>query len=285
MASDGSAEQRVVGLPGQGGISPNISIGAQDKNSIVQIVFRVDPNILEWAVKTMADSHVEMDKNGGAHIVPNTDVFRCPYIKYGAEGKVEWECGRVKMRSPMLPPQAYLICVGDGKDKTHPATSTEPQGHHPILTTLGQEYLIGSLEGFLNTNFSSANFASSDSDVTNKLSLDMRLRLMGWADGVETLAAIIGNPSYTTQETKDRLIEVFTTPFMTKFITTLGWNIYSNASKGKGASAVNTVATNRVAVEATANTAMSYAYPDSVGAAQKKGLMSQLLSSLGFNKD
>ncbi len=252
---------------------PNVQVSNQDKDSIVKIVFRVDPEILEWAVKTMGDSHIEIDKNSGApQIVPNTNSFRCP------------KCDKVKMKSAMLPPQAYMLCSGVEGNR-HEATATEPEHFDPICTAAGIDYLLGSIAGSMNTNFSSANFASSDADTKNGMSLDMRLRLMGWADGVETLATLIGNSNYLTQRAMDNLEQVFTIPFMTKIITTLGWNIYANAAKGKGVGAVNTVATNRIAVEATANTAMRYDYPDSVGAAQKKGLMSQLLSSLGFNKE
>jgi hypothetical protein len=255
--------------------TPNVNITETSKDSIIKVIFQVDPSIVEWAVKTFYDSHLEINQdNGEPMMVINATIYQCP------------ACHTQKLKEKEMLPRMYQFCNGQ-KDNPHQSTRTTPIDFNPITTEIGLQYILGTIAGSINTNFSSANFSASDADVASKMSLDNRLRMYGWSVSTICMATLLGNQSVYIQPSildNWQTVKVFNAAFLANVISTLGMNIYANATKGKNASAVNAMATNRLAVESSSSSNIGYRYPDNIAVAEKKSISDQLLNGLGLGK-
>lgn len=222
--------------------SPSINIGDTNKESIIKVVFNLDPHVVDWILNTFYDSHLEaLEEKQMPVSVPNAEVYRCP------------KCNIDKKRE-LGPIKQYLFCSGTELSK-HDKMYTVPVDWKPILSQAGLYYILGQVNASMNTNIATANFGKSENDVKNHASLEDRLKYNAFYLAFTMLSVIeSGYKLYCSKwiDIEKKLHVVFSIGFDTNFLIHMTNNILSNFTKGKNMETLGKVLENKVSTETSA---------------------------------
>ncbi len=272
--TDGSTPSNANSLQLQ---SPTLNITEASREGLINVIFRLDPKIVDWVFNTFYDSHIE---NRGTEDKPildgvaNSNFYKCPI------------CEDLKNKDSSLLAQSYMICSGT-LEKPHKSTYTQPVDWRPILKKAGLRYVLGQVNSALNTNIATGNFAGSDNDIKQKVSLEGRLRYLAWYQSYSMLAVVVGFPSLYVSDwvvDKRQLHSIFSMGFCTNFIIDMSNNILATMTKGKGMATVSKVLETKVSTEAQTHHEIDYQYPQGFAIAQKKSLSDRLGNIFNFNQ-
>ena len=226
-----------------------ITINNESRESITNVLFQLDPELLDSIARTFYDSHIEVE-NGRPQIVANARIYKCPV------------CGERYDKNLYA---FYAICEGTPEHK-HERVATEPEDWHPMLTATGFNFIIGAIKWSVNSNLATGNYGEMRvRDVRSakeKLNLEKQLLSNAHKMACFMINTLLGNiklyinPEYYTAPRK--ISNLFTYSFVYEFVLGMSRNIYSVLSKGKGLEAVNAIATNRLVYEEHAQHEQGY---------------------------
>jgi hypothetical protein len=233
--------------------SPSIMINQGSREGIIDVMFALDPKILDSAANTWYDSHMEdvgTVGNPKVEIIPNARDYKCP------------TCGAIKTREGNIG-KTYLTCSGT-TIKGHKAIHTIPQGWRPILKNAGFYWILGQIKAALNTNISTGNISVGQVDIARKWGIQDRQNYLGWYLAYSTLAVLAGQ--YRTYVSDDiiknkQLANVFNVGFCTNFIISFTNNIVANSSKGKNMASVGRALDTHVSTQSESSTRLVYDNP------------------------
>lgn len=260
--------------------NPIINFTEGNKESIIKVMFNLDPNVVDWLAGDWYDGHMEQSNDGVPIIVPNAMLYECQWIGRDNDGK-ETRCSVVKRKDPGAP-MAHTSCAGT-QAKPHERFYTQPKDWRPKLKSAGMSFLMGQCKAMINSNISTGNISKSQMDVKRKAELEDRL--MGNSFFMAyTVPAIILNEwkeyiaDWIIQEKKLHI--VFSSAFIANFIVAMATNIQSNLTKGKGMEAARAVMENKVRTESETHASVDYQNP--YGMMQKKESGNPLSSLFNF---
>lgn len=223
-----------------------ISFSIQDSKpeGIIQVLFKLDPAILDGIARRFYDSHIEVENNV-PKLVPNAHIYKCPIC--GAEYDRELT-------------QNYSVCTGT-QAKPHKRVNTIPKDWNPPLTQKGINFLLSVIETDLSSNLSTGNYGDAApvtrvSDAKEKLQIEKMLRRVAWAMASYHLFALLGNKEFLSPNLNVK--EFFSYSFCSNYIISMSMNIYSTLSKGKNMEAIEKLTSNRVVMEARNMNEMGY---------------------------
>ncbi|MGC9132351.1 MAG: hypothetical protein ACP5HJ_01740 [Candidatus Micrarchaeia archaeon] len=220
----------------------NIPIGEsiKEKQGIIEIMFKLDDNLLASIANVWWDGKLITDPETGEKIiVPNSEYYRCPICK----------------RRISVDTYGYRVCSGT-KENPHEPTFTEPENWHPLLSRTGMAFLIGQLQANISTNIQTANFGKSSSDAESRAELDEKLLNIAYNNQMSIIGALLSNPDNIADWIKEdktykKMVEVFNLSFIRSVGISLTLNLYASYSKGKGMAAVGRVLDTRTHIEQT----------------------------------
>ena len=234
--------------------SPSINISEASREGVINVMFQMDPKILDWIVNTFFDSHIELSgttENPTIDVIPNASYYLCPV------------CNTQKSKDASYSKQMYVVCSGT-KDSPHVLTPTHPVDWKPILKKTGLYYLLGQINSALNKNIATGNLTTGEVDIKRKWSLQDRMTYIAWYLSYSMLAVVAGQYRNYVAEwviEQRKLHTIFSVGFCTNFIVNMSQNIVSNSTKAKGMSAASKVMDTHVSSEATTHHHLEYDYP------------------------
>lgn len=255
--------------------SPTLNITEASREGLVNVIFKLDPKIIDYAFNTFYDSHIENRGTAENPIldgVANSTYYECPI------------CYQRKNRDTALVSQAYQVCNGT-IDEPHQAVSTYPIDWRPILKKAGLRFILGQINIALNANIATGNQSGSTGDEKNKTTLEERLRYLAWFQAYSALAVIVGYPSLYVSDwviTEKKLHHIFSMGFCTNFIIDMSVNIVSNLTKGKGMATVSKVLETKVSTEANTHHDIAYDYPQGLQYKQQKSIGQRFSDMFSF---
>ena len=271
--ADGATNQNNPNLQLQ---SPTLNITEASREGLVNVIFRLDPKIVDYVFNTFYDSHIEnrgTSENPIIDGIANSTYYECP------------TCHDRKNRDTAIIAQSYQMCSGK-MENPHTPISTYPIDWRPILKKAGLRFILGQVNIGLNTNVSTGNLSGADGDVKNKITLEERLRYLAWFQSYSMLAVIVGYPSLYVSDwvvEQKKLHNIFSMGFCTNFIVDMSYNILSNMTKGKNMATVSKVLETKVSTEANTHHDIAYDYPQGFAMQQKKSLGQRLGDIFNFN--
>lgn len=252
--------------------APNISINQADRAGMVNVMFKLDPNVLDWIFNTFGDSHLV---NEGTQelpdlkAIPNSSLYRCPTC-------------HINKSVDMGVMKNYLKCSGKDEASRHAEVYTVPIDHKPILKSPGIYLLLGQVRGTHNANIATANSSASEADTKQKITLEDRMKKVAFGVAFTTLAVLVGNyktycSDWIIQEKK--LHSVFSVGFCENFLIQFTMNIQANYNKGKNMAAAGRAMDTKT--EVTQRTYSDVQYPNSPqGKSQNPSMREQLSDML-----
>ena len=256
--------------------SPSLNITEASREGLVNVIFKLDPKIVDWVFNTFYDSHIE---NRGTEDKPiidgvaNSSYYECPV------------CHDIKNKDSSIIAQSYLVCNGIS-EKPHKTIGTFPIEWKPILKKAGLRFILGQVNSVLNTNIATGNLSGSDADAKQKITLEERLRYLAWYQSYSMIAVVVGFPSLYISDwvvEKRQMHSIFSMGFCTNFIIDMSNNILATMTKGKGMATVAKVLETKVSTEAQTHHEIDYQYPQGFAIAQKKSLGERLGNIFNFN--
>lgn len=257
--------------------SPTLNITEASREGLINVIFKLDPRILDWTFNTFGDSHIEnhgTDENPKLVGVANSTIYECPV------------CHSKKDKDTSVMSQMYTTCSGT-KESPHAIQTTVPVDWYPILKNAGLRYILGQINSAINTNIATGNLSGTTADMKNKMTFEERLRYLSWYQSYTMLCVIVGYPSLYISDwviNKKQLNSIFSMGFCTNFILTMSNNIMSSMTKGKGMATIGKVLETKVSTEAQTQHEIHYAYPESAALSQKKNMGDKLASLLDFSR-
>jgi hypothetical protein len=224
---------------GQNNTSTSIAVdsGSENRLGIINVMFYLDPNILNWAAGTFYDGKIVTTDDKKQIIVPNSERYTCN-ICNDTKTINDWD---------------YATCRGT-KENPHPPNYRTPVDWHPLTSRTGITCLLSQLQIGMNSNIQTGNFSKNLNDIKGKADLDTRLTNLATNQAVSGIGAVLSNPKnyaewLLTDKTYSRLPEVFNIPFLENVMTGLAINLLASLSKGKNMEAVSKVLENRAHIE------------------------------------
>ena len=220
--------------------SPSISLDQLSRQSIVEVIFSLDVNVVNWIGSTFYDSHTSKLENGNTVLVPNSEFYKCP------------KCNAVKSANTDIV-KLYAECNGDGK-KPHERTPTEPLNWRPLLTKAGINYTLGEIYAFVNANIQTGNFGKSENDVKKKAQMEDRLLGTAFDKSLYVMASILDDKtrciaSWLLVDGGKELPKVFNIGFLTATLINMTYNNLASLTKGRDMSAVSKILESRSHIE------------------------------------
>lgn len=254
--------------------SPTLNITEASRDGVINVLFRLDPKIVDWVFNTFYDSYIEnrgTEERPIINSVANSTYYECPI------------CGQRKNKDASLLPQSFLSCSGTVKE-SHETAATIPLDWRPILKKAGLRYILGQVNSTLNTNIQTGNLSGSDQDAKKNMSLEGRLRYLAWYQSYSMVAVIVGYPSLYVADwvvKEKKLHQIFSMGFCTNFIIDMSNNILSAMTKGKNMATVSKVLETKVSTESNTHHNIEYDYPAGYAMAQKKSIGEKLGNIFG----
>ncbi len=224
---------------GQNNTSTSIAVdnGSENRLGIINVMFYLDPNILNWAAGTFYDGKIVTTDDNKQIIVPNSERYTCN-ICHSTKSVNDWD---------------YSVCKGT-PEKPHPPTYRTPIDWHPLTSRTGITCLLSQLQIGMNSNIQTGNFSKNLNDIKGKADLDTRLTNLATNQAISGIGAVLSNPkNYADWLLQDKtyalLPEVFNIPFLENVMTGLAINLLASLSKGKNMEAVSKVLENRAHIE------------------------------------
>lgn len=218
----------------------SINSDKESRQGIIDIVFTMDPNIMNWIASSFWDGKIQKDEENRNIMIPNAEYYRCSI------------CNNQKpavLNIPLL----YRECQGT-QESPHQRCSTIPIEWHPILSRTGVSFLIGQLHANINPNIQTGNFGKNSNDVKNNADLDAKFLRISVKTAEAIVASLLANPdNYASEMLDDKsyaiLPRVFNVPFLTTIIIEIAMNLYASYTKGKNMAAVSKILENRAYIE------------------------------------
>jgi len=210
------------------------------RQGIIDVVFNLDPNVMNWLANTFWDGKLSTKRDGMTVMVPNSEYYICP------------TCHSTKSTALNIP-SLYQECRGS-KENPHPVTVTVPLDWHPIGSRTGVSFLVGQLHANINPNIQTGNYGKSTTDVVNKADLDSKFTKMAVKTAEAIVASFLSNannfaPGLLEDKSYERLPQVFNVAFLTTIITEVAINLLASYTKGKNMAAVAKILETRAHIE------------------------------------
>ena len=215
-----------------------LSFNEEGRSGIIEIMFNLDQDLVEWIASTFWDGKVKYDENGKPYIMPNVDYYLCP------------TCNTKKSTSLGIT-NLYASCRGT-PEKPHELIGTVPLEWRPKVSKTGLGYLVGKLHAKINPNIKTGNFSKTATDAKNHAEQEDIFKWISFKSAVADIDSLLANAQYIApwiMEDINNLPVVFNIGFLSSVKTEYTLNIWASMSKGKNLEAVGKVLENRAHIE------------------------------------